>query len=98
MANHVCSTPNNRHYSAALFHGSASPCQQIAHRTIVPISASGGADASIIQRLSDGAVGGSTSSLYLPHDGQDVCGEGVGGLPVCCHALCLRIPEVGAVS
>jgi len=38
--------PNNRHYSAALFHGSASRCQQIAHRTILPISTPGSADAS----------------------------------------------------
>jgi integrase len=36
--------------------------------------------------------------LYLLDDGKDVGCEGVRCLPVCRHALCLRIPEVGAVS
>jgi hypothetical protein len=53
-----------------VFRGSASPGQQIAHRTIVPIATTRGADASIIQRLRYSAVGSSTGSLYLPHDRQ----------------------------
>jgi hypothetical protein len=88
-----CFAPNIRHQI-----GSACSCQQIAHRAVMPISASGSADTSIIQRLHYGSVGGRSSSLYLLDDGKDVGGEGVCCLPVCRYALCLRIPEVGAVS
>jgi hypothetical protein len=43
--------------------GSACSCQQITNRAVVPISASGGANTSIIQRLRYGAMGGRSSRL-----------------------------------
>jgi hypothetical protein len=85
--------PNIRHQI-----GSACSCQQIAHRAV---------HRAIVQPLNDLGVrtarGGDwhdsrSSSLYLLDDGKDVGGEGVCCLPVCRYALCLRIPEVGAVS
>jgi hypothetical protein len=96
MANHVCSTLNNRHCSAALFHGSASPCQQIAHRTIVPISASGSADASIIECLSYGPVGGRSSRQYLSYDRKDVESEGVRCFSPAFSVSRLRLVNQGA--
>ena len=74
------------------------PRQQIANRAIVPIPASGGADASIIQSLSNGAMGRRTRSLYLADDGQHVGSERIRCLSVCRHALCLRNPKIGEVS
>jgi len=53
------------------------PCQQIANRAVVPISASSSVDTSIIQCLGQSAVGGRSSRLYLLDDGKDVSGEGV---------------------
>jgi hypothetical protein len=75
--------------------GSACSCQQITNCAVVPISASRSANTSIIQRLRYGAMGGRSNRLYLLDDGKDVGGEGVRSLWVCCHALRLRIPEVG---
>jgi hypothetical protein len=74
------------------------PCQQIPNRGVVPISASGCADAAVIQCLSDGAVGRRPSGLYLLDDGKDVGREGLGGPPICRHALGLRIMLAGIVG
>jgi hypothetical protein len=78
--------------------GSACSCQQITNRAVVPVSASGSANTSIIQRLRYGAMVGRSSRLYLLDDGKDVGGEGVRCLPVCRYALCLSICEVCSVS
>jgi hypothetical protein len=64
----------------------------------VPISTARRANAPIIERLSYGAMGGCFSRLYLSQDRQNIGREGVRSLPVCGHALCLRIPQISAVS
>jgi len=42
-------------------------------------------------------MGACTRRLYLSHDGQHIGREGVRRLPVCRHALRLRIGEIGPV-
>jgi len=71
--------------------------QEIAHRTIVPNSTARRADAPVIECLSYRAMGACTRRLYLSHDGQHIGREGVRRLPVCRHALRLRIGEIGPV-
>jgi hypothetical protein len=56
------------------------------------------ANAPVIERLSYGAMGGCSSRLYLSQDRQNIGCEGVRSLPVCGHALCLRIRQISAVS
>jgi hypothetical protein len=64
----------------------------------VPIFTARRAIAPIIERLSYGAMGSCSSRLYLSQDRQNIGREGVRSLPVCGHALCLRIPQISAVS